>query len=192
VESLVRGLKAGTSKSFPANKALNNKDIMSLPDNHQNGFLRKLAECFWDHHRPKYYLFCTVASSHGAALLVLSRTIRNQRDFCEHEKEVAAMLCPHLENHLRLRYLCTFWRKMEWMRWFLDHHQLSKREKEIAHLILEGIELDKISERLEISSDTIRDHLKRVYRKLGIHSRTELFASYIRTCRNFIRESFGE
>jgi DNA-binding CsgD family transcriptional regulator len=52
---------------------------------------------------------------------------------------------------------------------------LTRREREIAGLILEGLENTEICDRLFISARTLETHLKSIHRKLNVHSRTGLF-----------------
>ncbi|KIO76151.1 hypothetical protein TH53_16580 [Pedobacter lusitanus] len=54
--------------------------------------------------------------------------------------------------------------------------KLSKREQEIAEGILDGLSYKLIAYKLGLPIDTVRDHIKRVYRKLHINSRGELAA----------------
>ena len=54
--------------------------------------------------------------------------------------------------------------------------ELSKREQEIAEGILDGLSYKLIAYKLNLPIDTVRDHIKRVYRKLNINSRGELAA----------------
>ncbi len=51
---------------------------------------------------------------------------------------------------------------------------LTERESEVATLICEGRSKRYIAERLSISENTVRTHTRKVYDKLGIHSRQEL------------------
>lgn len=53
---------------------------------------------------------------------------------------------------------------------------LSARERQIASLVADGLTDLNIAARLDISEETVGTHLRRVYRKLGIHSRAELVA----------------
>jgi DNA-binding CsgD family transcriptional regulator len=55
---------------------------------------------------------------------------------------------------------------------------LSPREMQIADLLLLGCGSDAIALRLGISRHTVKDHRKRIFRKLGIGSLAELFALY--------------
>jgi DNA-binding NarL/FixJ family response regulator len=51
--------------------------------------------------------------------------------------------------------------------------KLSKRETEILELLTKGLANKEIADRLSISVETVRVHLRRVYEKLHVHSRTE-------------------
>ncbi len=55
----------------------------------------------------------------------------------------------------------------------LDEVKLSKRETEILELLCEGLANKEIADRLDISVETVRVHLKHVYEKLHVRSRTE-------------------
>jgi DNA-binding NarL/FixJ family response regulator len=50
---------------------------------------------------------------------------------------------------------------------------LSHREKEVLELIATGFSNKQIADRLSVSVDAIRFHLKNIYSKLHVHSRTE-------------------
>ena len=52
-------------------------------------------------------------------------------------------------------------------------YQLSEREKEILSLIVQGIQLKAIADRLFISYETVRTHVKKIYKKLHVASRAE-------------------
>lgn len=53
-------------------------------------------------------------------------------------------------------------------------HNISKREQEIAQLVLRGKSNKEIEDELYISLVTVKSHIYRIYKKLGIKSRTEL------------------
>ncbi len=48
------------------------------------------------------------------------------------------------------------------------------RESEVAELLLQGYSMPQISERLFISLDTVRTHMRHIYQKAGVHSKVEL------------------
>ena len=54
-----------------------------------------------------------------------------------------------------------------------DTANLSKRETEILELLAQGHANKEIAHRLTLSVETVRVHLKRIYDKLHVHSRTE-------------------
>jgi DNA-binding NarL/FixJ family response regulator len=53
---------------------------------------------------------------------------------------------------------------------------LSKREKEVANGILEGLSYKLIAAKYDISIDTVRKHIKNIYSKLHIRSKAEIFS----------------
>ena len=55
----------------------------------------------------------------------------------------------------------------------VDDVKLSKRETEILEWLTKGLANKEIADRLDISVETVRVHLRRVYEKLHVHSRTE-------------------
>ena len=61
-----------------------------------------------------------------------------------------------------------------------DKLKLSNREKEILLLMTEGHNLHAIAERIFLSYETIRTHVKRIYKKLHVASASEAVARAIR------------
>jgi len=57
---------------------------------------------------------------------------------------------------------------------------LTPREEEILQLLSEGLLYKEIGDRLSIKLDTVGTHLKSVYRKLHVRSRTEAVMKYLR------------
>jgi len=55
-----------------------------------------------------------------------------------------------------------------------DPLDLSRREREIARLTVEGMRRRDIAHQLVISPRTVDSHLQRIYRKLGVHDRESL------------------
>jgi DNA-binding CsgD family transcriptional regulator len=51
---------------------------------------------------------------------------------------------------------------------------LTRREKEVLQLLLEGQRVVSIARRLYLSPQTVRNHLKSIFHKLGAHSQAEL------------------
>lgn len=55
-----------------------------------------------------------------------------------------------------------------------DAAQLTPRQQEIVHGIMEGLSYKLIADKLMISIDTVRDHIKKIYKTLNINSKSEL------------------
>ena len=59
--------------------------------------------------------------------------------------------------------------------------KLSAREGEVFELVVHGFSNKEIAGRLDVTLEAIRWHLKHIYRKLHVHSRTEAVLKYSRT-----------
>ena len=62
-------------------------------------------------------------------------------------------------------------------------HQVSKREREIVDLILQGKSNKEIESDLFISLSTVKNHVYNVYQKLGVKSRSQLIRFILETQR---------
>ncbi len=60
------------------------------------------------------------------------------------------------------------------------HEHLTDRERHIAQFIVDGLSYKLAAARLGLSLDTVRGHLKSVYRKLHISSKGELLTRHFR------------
>ncbi|MEP0546596.1 MAG: response regulator transcription factor [Rhodothermales bacterium] len=56
---------------------------------------------------------------------------------------------------------------------------LSPREREVLHYLAQGYRYKEIAEALFISPETVRSHLRKVYDKLHVRSRTEAVVKYL-------------
>ncbi len=65
-------------------------------------------------------------------------------------------------------------------RWPFDDHGLSARESEVLALLSEGLSNQQIADALYLNVETVRSHLKQVYAKLGVHTRTQATARALR------------
>jgi len=57
-------------------------------------------------------------------------------------------------------------------------YNLTKREKEILLLLMDGLSYKEISAKCFISIDTLNSHIRKVYTKLNVHSRSEIAARF--------------
>ena len=55
-----------------------------------------------------------------------------------------------------------------------QRYQLTERESEIILYLAQGYSKSSIGERLFVSENTVRTHVRKAYTKLGIHSKTQL------------------
>jgi DNA-binding NarL/FixJ family response regulator len=60
-----------------------------------------------------------------------------------------------------------------------DVEKLSPREQEVLGLLAKGYLYKEIGDRLGISINTLRNHLRTIYDKLHVHSRTEATLKYL-------------
>ncbi|MBX7052623.1 MAG: response regulator transcription factor [Flavobacteriales bacterium] len=59
-------------------------------------------------------------------------------------------------------------------------YQLTKRETEALSWLVKGYSYKMIAENMEVSIDTVRAHIKKIYEKLHVHSMNEAVAKAIR------------
>jgi DNA-binding CsgD family transcriptional regulator len=71
---------------------------------------------------------------------------------------------------------------------FLEAQGVSEREQEIISLLVEGKTNREIAQRLFISENTVKTHVKNIYGKLGVSNRVQLF-SLLRGTRTSLRKS---
>ena len=61
-----------------------------------------------------------------------------------------------------------------------EKYLLSSREKEILSLMVQGYNLHVVAEKSFISYETVRTHVKRIYKKLHVASASEAVVKAIR------------
>ncbi len=61
-----------------------------------------------------------------------------------------------------------------------EDYDLTKREFQILHLLVEGLDTNTIANKLFISIQTVRNHLKHIYVKLHVHSKSQAVVKAIR------------
>lgn len=61
-----------------------------------------------------------------------------------------------------------------------ERFSLTTREKEILGMLLKGKSNKEISDLLFVSTETVKTHLQNIYRKLGVRSRMEVLALFLK------------
>ncbi len=61
-----------------------------------------------------------------------------------------------------------------------EDHGLSAREKEVLQGLVDGLSYKMIADRLGITYETVRTHIKRIYEKLQVHNNTEAVAKTLK------------
>ncbi|GAB1427298.1 hypothetical protein MASR2M79_03390 [Aminivibrio sp.] len=61
----------------------------------------------------------------------------------------------------------------------LDPYSLTKKETEVTLLLLEGWKRDEILARCSIGNNTLKSHIRQIYRKLGVADRTGLSEKFL-------------
>jgi PAS domain S-box-containing protein len=56
------------------------------------------------------------------------------------------------------------------------HPDLTPRQNQVLHLLANGLSTHQIADELHLSVDTVRNHIRRMMRTLGVHSRIEALA----------------
>jgi DNA-binding CsgD family transcriptional regulator len=59
-----------------------------------------------------------------------------------------------------------------------DDYKLTPREKEILELLIKGLSYKEIAAKCFISLDTLNSHIRNIYSKLNVHSRSEIAAKF--------------
>ena len=96
------------------------------------------------------------------SLFTFSRIVANRN-----EKRLIAKQAIHAETAVdRVVESCAI---------LSEQHGLSAREAEVLSYLAQGRDAAYISEKLYISENTVRSHVKSIYRKVGLHNRQELF-----------------
>jgi DNA-binding NarL/FixJ family response regulator len=64
---------------------------------------------------------------------------------------------------------------------FKEQNSLTPREEQVLKLLAKGFLYKEIASELSISPDTVHNHIRKIYEKLQVHSRTEAVVKYLKT-----------
>ena len=56
----------------------------------------------------------------------------------------------------------------------ISPYNITKRELEVVHLIVEGLNNEQMAESLQVSEKTVKNHLSSIFKKLNVNSRTQV------------------
>jgi DNA-binding NarL/FixJ family response regulator len=75
-----------------------------------------------------------------------------------------------MSSHIARKVVASFHKENENN---VELQKLSEREKEILSLLSEGLRYKEIADKLFLSTETVRTHIRNIYEKLQVNSRTE-------------------
>jgi DNA-binding CsgD family transcriptional regulator len=58
--------------------------------------------------------------------------------------------------------------------------ELTAREKDVLHLLLDGLLYKKIADTMSVSTETVNFHIQKIYHKLHCRSRAQVVARYMK------------
>jgi DNA-binding NarL/FixJ family response regulator len=97
-------------------------------------------------------------------------------------KILEAIRCVHggegFLNGKIIRRLLVYLQEPPEPKMSLANFNLTQREKQIFHLLMEGLSYKEIAARCFISVDTINSHIRKIYTKLKVRSRAEIAARF--------------
>ena len=84
-----------------------------------------------------------------------------------------------MSSHIARQVITVFQQNIEITK-DTEEFDLSEREKEVINHLAEGNNYQEIATSLFISVDTVRHHIRNIYKKLHVHSQSEAVAKAIR------------
>ncbi|MFN0159307.1 MAG: response regulator [Bacteroidota bacterium] len=62
----------------------------------------------------------------------------------------------------------------------VEEHNLSPRELDVLNTLVQGLDTTEVADKLFISRETVRNHIKHIYEKLHVHSKSQAVAKAIK------------
>ncbi|RYY69223.1 MAG: response regulator transcription factor [Chitinophagaceae bacterium] len=121
------------------------------------------------------YIFDAICA--GASGYILKTT--TPAGYIEAIREVQAGGSP-ITPGIAKRVLALFKDKLQPAHTSTEHYNLTKQEKKILQLLVDGNSYKLIAAELFLSLDTVKTHIKNIYAKLHVHSGTEAVSKALR------------
>lgn len=100
----------------------------------------------------------------------------------ETQTSVLSAIMPHLDAALR-RVECLPENNKSKVSIAPIHGMISERESAVLKLVIQGETNTIIAEHLFISVNTVKNHLKNIYKKMGVSSRAQAVGKYLETSK---------
>lgn len=100
----------------------------------------------------------------------------------ETQTSALSAIMPHLDAALR-RIECLPENNESKVDIAPIHSLISERESAVLNLVIKGETNTVIAEHLYISVNTVKNHLKNIYKKMGVSSRAQAVAKYLETSK---------
>lgn len=84
-----------------------------------------------------------------------------------------------MSSHIARKVIKVFQKKSDLLNEISDYN-LTEREIEVLLLLSQGLNYQEIGEKVFIAIDTVRHHIRNIYKKLHVHSQSEAVAKAIR------------
>lgn len=171
----VEGLLSEIAKKTPPDVVLMDIELPGMSGIEGMAHLRRdhpnmdvvMLTVFQDHDRI-YDSLCAGASGYLLKHTSLDE-IRRSIEVLEHR---GAPLTPQIAMKIMHRFFPNRSKK--------NSSALSEREMEVVQALVDGLSYKMVADRLFISVDTVRHHIRNIYRKLHANSKAEVVAKYMR------------
>lgn len=100
----------------------------------------------------------------------------------ETQTSVLSAIMPHLDAALR-RVECLPENNESKVNIAPIHNMISERESAVLKLVIQGQTNTVIAEHLYISVNTVKNHLKNIYKKMGVSSRAQAVGKYLESSK---------
>jgi ligand-binding sensor domain-containing protein/DNA-binding CsgD family transcriptional regulator len=135
--------------------------------------------------RPGSYVFRVKGSNNhglwneqGAALAISMRPPWWQTWWFRVPAFLLLLLAFILWNRSRTRRMAARIRSEAALEKFFERHDISQREKEIIHLLLQGKSNKEIENALFIAMGTVKNHIYSIYQKIGVKNRAQFITLF--------------